>query len=119
HCGKNVRNEQQVMREIADALVHVFVMDSTLARVLDGVKEQGELVLAAECAIARLIVHEGCKAVREHSSEALLGAITGGELELKMAVLARLHSKMESREPVAELRRSLADRVIEAGRYCF
>lgn len=119
HSGKNIRNEQQVMRDISDALINIYAMDSTLAKVIELVKEKGDRATQAEQAIARLVVHEGTKAVRDHSTEALLGTASGGELERKLEVLAQLYVPMTSHEPVAELKRQVADAVLEAGKYCF
>jgi alkylation response protein AidB-like acyl-CoA dehydrogenase len=119
HCGKNVRNEQQVMRDISDALIHTYSMDSTLGKVIEAVSKRGEQANRAEMAIARLIVHEGVKSVRDHTTDALLGAIKGGELERKLETLSKLTAAMTSHEPVSELKRTIADAVIEAGKYCF
>jgi alkylation response protein AidB-like acyl-CoA dehydrogenase len=118
-CGKNVRNEQQVMRDISDSLIHLYSMDSTLAKVIELVANKGARGTIAEQAIARLVVHEGLKAVREHCSEAILGAVKGGELERKMATLSKLMVPMTSHEPIADLKRTVANAVIEAGKYCF
>lgn len=120
HCGKNVRNEQQVMREMSDAMVQLYAMDSTLARVAQRLSASGGKGCEAEVAIATLVVHDGTKAVHDHTNDALLAAIKGeGERSSKLATLARLHAAMASHVAIAEVRRKVAETVIDAGKYCF
>lgn len=120
HTGKNVRNEQQVMREVSDALVHTYVMESTLARVINLINARGESKSSVDQAIARIIAHEGLRAVAGHTTEALLCAIEpGAECERKIDELEKLQGAMRTRDPVGLLRRQVADAVISAGRYPF
>lgn len=119
HTGKNVKNEQQVMREISDALAQTYVMDSTLGRVIDRIQTLGERACGAAIAVAELIVHEGTRAVAGHTEEAMLCAIEGAERDRKLEVLAQLQGSMRSRIPVAEVKRRIADAAVEAGKYPF
>lgn len=119
-CGKNVSNEQQVMREISDTLISIYAMDSTLARVSDRVSLLGEGGSRAEQAIAHIIVHDLAKAVRHHTTDALLAAIKGpGERQTKLGVLGQLNALTHSNFSIAQERRVLAEAVIDAGEYCF
>lgn len=119
HCGKNVRNEQQVMREISDGLIQIYAMESTLARVCDRIGVLGERSTGDIQAIAKLAVHDGVRAVQQHAEEALLAAVEGPEMDAKMAVLGKLLAHASSRVAVARLKRVVADAVLENGGYPF
>jgi alkylation response protein AidB-like acyl-CoA dehydrogenase len=119
HCGKNVRNEQLVMREISDALIATYAMESTLARAIDAVNTKGERETQETRAIAQLVVHESLGHVVQHTSEALLSAIEGPELDDKLETLHALHAPMISKAPVARLRRQIAELALDRGRYPF
>ncbi|MBI2838885.1 MAG: acyl-CoA dehydrogenase family protein [Acidobacteria bacterium] len=111
NCGTDIKNEQQVMQAIADALIALYGMESTLARALAG------RARPIPAAIARLIVHEGSQAIARLTAEVLSHVVTGGRLPAKLARLDALNRQHGAVVDTMALRTRIADSVIEAGKY--
>ena len=110
-CGRALKTEQQVAQGIADAMSALYAMDSTLAR-----------VRAAGCpeipvAVARLVTHEGCAAVERMTREVVTHVVRDGRQATKLGQLERLHAAHCAVVDVVDLRRQIADALIEAGHY--
>jgi len=110
-CGRALKTEQQVAQGLADALSAIYAMDSTLARVR--VAGCGTIPTA----IARLTVHEGCQAVAHLTNEVVTHVVRDGRQATKLAQLEQLQAAHGAVVDVVELRRQIADAVIEAGQY--
>jgi len=109
--GGDLKNEQQVAQSLADALIAVYAMDSTLARV------QAIGCPAIPTAIARLVTHTGCATVARLTQEVVGHVVRGGQLPAKLAKLEKLNRRHAGQTDVMMLRRQIGEHVIEMGRY--
>lgn len=110
-CGMDIKNEQQVMQAIADSLIALYAMDSTLAR-----------VHACGCptvpvAIARLIVHEGSQAISRLTTDVVSHIVRGGRQSAKLGVLDSLNHHHSGVPDTMALKAQIAGSVIGAGGY--
>jgi len=119
HCGKNIKAEQQVMREVSNSVIALYAMDSSVARAADRLISDPSVAAEEVVACVELIVHDGVSSIRDHTTNTLLACVKGAELERKLDTLEGLHLRMRSRIPVAELKRVVAECAIEAGKYPF
>ncbi len=110
-CGRALKTEQQVAQGIADAVSALYAMDSTIARV----RMAGSA--AVPTAIARLITEEGCTAVARLTKEVVTHVVHDGQRPAKLGQLEHLHAAFGAVVDVVDLRRQIADPVIEAGQY--
>ncbi|MDH5609123.1 MAG: acyl-CoA dehydrogenase family protein [Cyclobacteriaceae bacterium] len=109
--GPTLNDEQEVLMNIADMIIEVYVAESTLLRTqkrihTSGVKEN-ELFID----MARLYLTEAVTKIRNAGEEAVAAYATGDELKVMMLGMKRFTKT----NPVntKELRRRIADRVIE------
>jgi hypothetical protein len=110
-CGRALKTEQQVAQGIADAMSELYAMDSTIARV----RMAG--AAAVPTAIARLITEEGCAAVARLTKDVVTHVVRDGQRPVKLGQLEHLHAAFGAVVDVVDLRRQIADAVIEAGQY--
>lgn len=111
HCGTDLKNEQQVMQAIADALIALYAMDSTVARA------QACGCPEVHTAIARLVVHEGSTAISRLTSDVIMHVVGGGQRAGKLARLQALNQQHAGVVDAVDVKRRIADSVIEAGQY--
>ncbi|MEW6364982.1 MAG: acyl-CoA dehydrogenase family protein [Acidobacteriota bacterium] len=111
NCGKDIKNEQQVMQAVADCLIALYAMDSTVSRV------HACGYPAIPVAIARLTVDRGSAAISGLTRDLINHVVTGGEHAAKLKKLSALNHAHAASVDVFALRRTITDSVIEAGRY--
>jgi len=117
HCGKNVKNEQQVMQAISDAIIALYKMESTVSRAQKIVDARGEKACATQIAIAQLVTHKSVRAITELAERVLTAVATPGQLPDKLARHEKLASGLCRPMNIVRIRRTIADAVIEAGGY--
>ncbi len=119
--GKDVRVLQQPVVAMADALMALYAAESAYARTYERLATAAvdpEDIPALE-AIARLIVHEACRDVREKGLEILSDLTPATRLEEDLATFRRLTGAFAAGVDTFGLKRVVADRAIEVGRYAF
>jgi alkylation response protein AidB-like acyl-CoA dehydrogenase len=115
HCGKDVKNEQQVMEAVADLLLAVYKMDSTVARAHKlGEAGKGS---AVHDAIAALTCHKNVRLIGGVARDVLAAVSTDGQRAAKLAALEKLLACLTRPQNTIQLKRVIADAVIEAGGY--
>ncbi|MFV1951011.1 MAG: acyl-CoA dehydrogenase family protein [Nitrospinota bacterium] len=117
HCGKNIKNEQQVMGAIADMLIGIYGADSTLSRVNEYISKDGREKSEIQIAIAKLICYKKCSKVSKIAREVIIGVVSEGQLDAKLGNLSKLTHCIRQRVNIVDLKRLIADSAIEAGRY--
>ena len=107
-------DEQEVMGSIADMIIEVFAMESTLLRaqkIVDAKKLKSEIPVA----MAKLYAAKAMDVIELASRKVIAAAAEGDMLRTQMAILRRL-AKHDPADTIA-LRRQVARHVIAAGRY--
>jgi len=105
-----IRDEQEVLMNVADMLINVYVFESTFLKTQKIAEITGD-INPIESAMMQVCMHETVKNIRDVGEEALFAFVQGEELKMMLMALKRF-TKVE---PVnlKELRREIADHYIE------
>ncbi|HLE78276.1 MAG TPA: acyl-CoA dehydrogenase family protein [bacterium] len=110
-----IENEQEVLAGLADLVIEIFAMESALLRALKAVKRDGAAAAALKIAMVRSYVHDAIARVDATAKMVLAAAEEGDTLRTELAGLRRF-LRYTPVNTVA-LRRQIADRLVEQGRY--
>ncbi|MBI5182974.1 MAG: acyl-CoA dehydrogenase family protein [Nitrospinae bacterium] len=117
HCGKDIKNEQQIIGTIADMVIAIYSADSTLSRVNEYISKNGEAKSEIQIAIAKLISYKTSSKVSHIAREVIIGVASQGQLDTKLGNLNRLIHCIRQRVNIVDLKRLIAVSVIDTGRY--
>ena len=109
--------EQELLMNIADMSIKVYIAESTLLRVEKEAAAKGEEALAAEADIARIYLTDAVDIVEKAAKDAIGSMAEGDEQRLLLMGLKRF-TKTELLN-VKEARRRVAAKLIEANEYSF
>lgn len=114
---QKLADEQEIIMNVTDMLIEVFTSESAVLRTLKlaGTKSETELKPFVE--MTQVYVSDSMERINIYGKHAITSFAEGDELKMLMLGMKR-YTKLE---PVntKELRRNIADRLIEAGKYCF
>jgi alkylation response protein AidB-like acyl-CoA dehydrogenase len=113
----DLREQQEILMDLADAIIQVYLMDSTVARTLEVIKISGAEKTALHQATTRLVVAQSYQKVQEVAQNLLSHLSKGDKLTAHLDGIARLAPP--SRVDLLGLRRKVADATIELERYPF
>jgi alkylation response protein AidB-like acyl-CoA dehydrogenase len=113
----DLRDQQEILIELADAIINVYAMDSTTARTTQLVAERGEAETAGQRAATRLSVAQAYQQTIEKSESLLAHLVSGDKLQAHLRNLDKLAPR--ARVDLIGLRRELADIVVEREKYPF
>ncbi|NTU32086.1 acyl-CoA dehydrogenase [Brevibacillus sp. HB1.1] len=107
--------EQELLAFAADMLIELYAMDSIVKRTEKAMAENGIEAEQQKLEMTAVYVHEAFDRIEGWAKEALAAMEEGDELRLRLSIL----KKLTRRTPIntVALKRSIADRVIEAGAY--
>jgi butyryl-CoA dehydrogenase len=108
-------DQQEVMGAMADILIEVFAMESTLLRTLKLIARNGEAASQLAIAMTQVYVMEAIEKIESAAKKVIAAVAEGDMLRTQLAILRRL-GKYEPANTIA-LRQKIADRVLEAGKY--
>jgi hypothetical protein len=110
-------DEQEVLMNLADMLIEVYVAESTLLRVEKLIGIRGEANCEIEKEMALIYLHHALEKATVTGREAIYAFASGDELRLMLLGLKRF-TKAEPYN-LKEARRKVANYVIEKGAYPF
>lgn len=110
-------DEQEILMNLADMLIEIYVAESCLLRVEKIIASRGREASAPQFEMAMIYLHGAMEKVSRHGREAIMAFAEGDELRLMLLGLKRF-SKIEPYNLKAA-RRIVADFVIEKGKYPF
>ncbi len=115
--GPKLNDEQEILMNIADMIIEVYAIESTLLRVEKLVGIKGEEACKLQINIAKAYLYEAVDRINLAGKEAIASFTTGDELKVMLMGLKRF-TKMN---PVntKELRREIADHMISKNGYDF
>jgi alkylation response protein AidB-like acyl-CoA dehydrogenase len=107
--------EQELLAFAADMLIELYAMDSIVKRTEKAMAANGIEVEQQKLEMTAVYVHEAFDRIEGWAKEALAAMEEGDELRLRLTIL----KKLTRRTPIntVALKRSIADRVIDAGAY--
>lgn len=112
-----ISEEQEIMMNLADMIIEVYVAESTLLRVEKLISVKGELAYSVQKDIAMVYLQEAVTNIENAGKDAITSFATGDELNGMLMGLKRFtkiapFNKKEARERIAAA-------VIEKNEYCF
>ncbi len=118
-CGKGIKTEQQVMELVADMLIAVSKMDSTVARAQEIIGGKDAQRNSAAMAIADYVCRRGAQTITTNALDVLDSVVPQGQRKINQANLATLIGCLDRTVDIVRVRRIIADAAIEAGAYQF
>jgi alkylation response protein AidB-like acyl-CoA dehydrogenase len=115
--GQALADEQEVVAAVSDLVMDVYGMESALLRTLKKAGKTSAEACAAEIAAARVFIHQTADLMEIAARQALARIAEGDTLRTELAVLRRFLRRTPA--DAIGLKRQVADRVIELGRYPF
>ncbi len=115
--GNKLNDEQEILMNIANMMIEVYTAESALLRTEKLVSQQGEDAVRQQMNMAQLYLYEAVEKVNANGKEAIGSFVKGDEQKVMLMGLKRF-TKMEVIN-VKELRRQIADTLIEKNSYAF
>ena len=113
--GTAIEEEQEVLGLLADIAQEVYAMESGLLRALKSVESVGEQQSKTKIEMVRLYVNDAMVRVSGYAQQLLAAMETGDALDSQLATLRKV-SQFAPLNAV-QLRRGIADEIIEVGRF--
>jgi hypothetical protein len=112
-----IESEQEVLMNIADMAIETFNAESVLLRVMKMVDQQGESASQHQLNIMRTYLYDAADKVNKSGKDAINSFADGDEQRMILMGLKRF-TKAEPFNS-KEARRTIADKMISEGKYCF
>jgi alkylation response protein AidB-like acyl-CoA dehydrogenase len=113
--GPNLEKEQEVLLNLADMLIEVYVAESTLLRAEKLIAKYGDAGAALYVNMAKLYLFEAVQKIKNVGDEAIACFASGDELKVLLMGMKRF-TKTEAVN-TKELRRAIAKVMIEKGAF--
>jgi len=113
--GPKLNDEQEILMNIADMVIEVYVAESTLLRTEKLISQRGETACELQKAMAQTYLYEAAQKVNNAGNEAVASFVSGDELKVMLMGVKRFTKT----DPVntKSLRRTVADIMIEKGSF--
>jgi len=113
--GMALEEQQEILGLLADTAMEIYAMESGLLRALKSIETFGEQQSKTKIDMVQLYVNDAMVRISDHAWQILAAMETGDALDNQLSTLRRLAQFT----PIngVQLRRDIADRVIEAERY--
>lgn len=114
---QKLSNEQEIIMNITDMLMELYVSESAILRAIKIAELKGEEAAAPYIEMSRVYFSDALERINLHGKHAVSAFAEGDELKMLLLGMKRF-TKFD---PVntKKLRRDIADRLIEANEYCF
>jgi len=115
--GTEIENEQQIMMNIADMIIETYAVESAILRTLKLAAKNGEDKVKGQVGMTQLYMYNAIEKVARAGREAVGSFADGDEKQLLMMGLKRFTKPLNIN--VRDTRRTIADLLIDANKYCF
>ncbi|GMQ25477.1 acyl-CoA dehydrogenase family protein [Algoriphagus sp. oki45] len=112
-----IEDEQEIMMNLADVMIEIYAAESGILRTEKLVGIQGEAACAHQIAMSKVYLYEAVDKIEAAAKEAIVSFTKGDEQKVLLMGLKR-YTKPDFIN-TKELRRSIADYMIEQGKYPF
>ncbi|MEQ1732342.1 MAG: acyl-CoA dehydrogenase family protein [Bacteroidia bacterium] len=109
--------EQEILMNIADVLIEIYVAESVLLRTEKLVGMRGEGACEAQLAMMRVYINDAADKINKAGKDALGSFAEGDELRMMLMGLKRF-TKTEAMN-VRDARQVVANQLIDNNKYCF
>ena len=113
--GMGIEEEEEVLGLLSDIAQEVYAMESGLLRALKAIKAVGEQKSKTKIEMVQLYVNEAMVRVGNYAQQLLATMQEGAALDRELTALKRISSFAPLNS--VKLRRSIADEIIEVGKY--
>jgi alkylation response protein AidB-like acyl-CoA dehydrogenase len=110
-----IEEQQEIMGAIADMVIEIYAMETVLLRTMKISAAKGESAAALPIAMARVYLGQAMEKIEASARKIITAVAEGDMLRTQMAILRRL-GKHDPYNTI-ELRRQIAEKIIERGRY--
>jgi butyryl-CoA dehydrogenase len=110
-----IEQEQEIMGAIADMVIEIYAMEAVLLRTMKISAAQGESAAALPIAMTRVYLSQAMEKIEASARKIITAVAEGDMLRTQLAILRRL-GKHDPYNTI-ELRRQIAEKIIERGRY--
>ena len=114
---QNLEKEQEVMMNISDMLIELFVCESVLLRTEKLISIKGEAACAMQIDMTKTYISDAMEKINLSGKHAITSFNDGDTLRIMLMGLKRF-TKYEPYNTIAA-RRRVADKLIEENGYCF
>ena len=113
--GPKLTDEQEILMHIADMMIEIYVLESSLLRTEKLIGLHGEEASELYVSMTKLYMHEAIQKIKNHGDEAVACFTEGDELKVMMMGMKRF-TKFN---PVntKELRRSIAAKMVAENKF--
>lgn len=112
-----IESEQEVMMNLADVMIEIYAAESAILRTEKLVSQRGEEACKQQIAMAQVYLFEAVEKIQTSAKEAIAAFAKGDEQKVMLMGLKRF-TKTDLVN-TKELRRQVADYMIEKGKYPF
>jgi alkylation response protein AidB-like acyl-CoA dehydrogenase len=109
--------EQEILMDLADILIEIYVAESCLLRVEKMIRQKGPESCTVQLEMAMIYLHEAISKIASHGRQAVMAFAEGDELKLMLLGLKRFTRIDPYNLKIG--RRKVADYVIDKGKYPF
>lgn len=118
NLGMDIEKEQQILMNIADMIIETYVAESILLRVQKLVEKDGKDGAETQINMARLTFYTAVEKLGQAAREAIYSFTDGDDQRMLLMGLKRFTKWNEPHNPKV-LRKQIAKKMIEEGRYVF
>jgi len=108
-------DQQEIMGALADIIIQTYAMECCVLRARKMVEQNGESASSLSVAFAQVCLSDGMQKIEAAARKVIVAVAEGDMLRTQLAILRRL-GKYDPVDTIA-LRRKIAGRVQEAGKY--
>ncbi|PTX60812.1 alkylation response protein AidB-like acyl-CoA dehydrogenase [Melghirimyces profundicolus] len=110
-----LEKQQEILRDLADIAIEIFAMESAYLRAKKALEKDGLEKAQAKIDLTTAYIHEAFPRIDQNAKHTLSAMEEGDTLRTQLSIL----KKLTRYEPINEvkLKRTIAKRVLEAGRY--
>ncbi len=114
---QTMAKEQEVLMNISDMAIEIYLAESGLLRVQQLINQKGEAACAEQIAMVKTFVFDAADRIYKYGKDAIHSFAEGDELRMMMMGMKRF-TKTTPFNP-KEARQLIAQKIIEANQYCF
>ena len=115
--GEKLAEEQEVMMNVADMIIEIYMLESALLKTEKLVEKEGEDAHKEKVAMTTLYSHNAIEVIQKNGKEALYAISEGDEQRMMLMGLKRFTKTQPTN--LKELRRQVAKKLIQEKQYCF
>lgn len=116
--GPDLDDHQQLLGAAADILIEIYMAESTILRTEKLAKKEGQDYVKEQIAMAQLYLYKAVDIVTQRGKESIVSFATGDEQRMMLMGLRRF-TKYTNMPNIVEIRKIIAEKVIEKNAYCF